>query len=535
MVDPIILLAVDVGATSVRAGLFDQNGQMLATGEQGLDLIRPADGHAVYRMDMIWNSVGGAIGNCLAAAPAEPGLRIAALGFTATAALVLTHDGPPPLDGGANVFAAFDRRASAEAHEITAVGDIWIDHVGGSLTAESHLAKLLWLKRHNPSAWERVTGVHDLCDELARRATGVEAHSLAAIATQWPFLLGEGDNGGWCLGLLGRLDLAEIWTFGTMFEAPHPVGQTHGRLSAAAAAMLGLPVGIPVAVGMIDVQAGLLGALGRGIRGRGEQTLTLLGGKSTRCLAFSTDQHLIPGVAGPFREAVLPGLYLHEAVQSYSGAALDALLEHHPGGPLHASAEMHADIAAEILELLHIEGPAFAAQRHIVPDWQGNRSPVGDGDVRALATGLNDESSRRDFLEAYYATARALVLQARQILGQINRYGYAIKRVTLSGSHAGNKLLVRLYRDGLGVEIVLSDAPEPALLGAAMAASVAVGAYPDLFIAAERMSPSQMRQAADSRWRRAHDAAYRIYLKLFDIRNVIAEESRRLASLTDEV
>ncbi len=112
--------------------------------------------------------------------------------------------------------------------------------------------------------------------------------------------------------------------------------------------------------------------------------------------------------------------------------------------------ELGTHAAAKILALLDAEGPAFGARRHIVPDWLGNRAPLGDGKVRALISGIGLETSRRAFLEHYFATARALALQSRHMIEHLNRHGYAIDRVCLSGGHLKNPLLVRLYRDALG-------------------------------------------------------------------------------------
>jgi ribulose kinase len=161
-----------------------------------------------------------------------------------------------------------------------------------------------------------------------------------------------------------------------------------------------------------------------------------------------------------------------------------------------------------------------------VPDWLGNRSPLGDGSVRALATGLGEDTSRRAFLEHYYATARSLALQSRQIIDHLNAHGYAIDSVMLSGGHLRNPLLVRLYRDALGAEAIVSETPEPVLLGTAMVASVAAGLHRDLFAALEAMAPAERPLAKDREWAQAHDAAYRIYLKLFAARNEIEAETR---------
>ena len=197
------------------------------------------------------------------------------------------------------------------------------------------------------------------------------------------------------------------------------------------------------------------------------------------------------------------------------------MLDQHPASPGKASATRHAETARDILALLDLEGPAFGARRHVVPDWLGNRAPYGDGAVRALISGIGLETSPRSFLEHYYATARALALQSRDILEHLNTRGYAIDRACLSGGHTRNPLMVRLYRDALRADLVISHSPEPVLLGTAMVAAVAAGLYPDLFAALDAMSPEQTIHKAVPISAAANDAAYSTYLKLFAIRNEI--------------
>jgi len=525
-----LLLAVDVGTTAARAGVFTPDGQLVATDAQEFELLRPDDGHAVYRSDTIWNAVCAAIRFCLSR---EPGLgaRVAGLAFDATASLVLSYDGPPPLDGGADTFCWMDHRAEAEATEIAASGDRWLGYMGGAVSPENHLPKLMWLKRRAPDAWSRVTAVRDLCDELARRATGHDGHALAALAAKWPYL--PQDEDPWRHDLLGQLGLDDVWAMGGLAGDPYPLGAVHGRLQPAAAEFLGLHPGIPVGAGMIDAQAGLLGVIGRNVRARADRSLTLIGGTSTCLMALSPTERAIPGVWGPFHGALFPGLWLTEAGQSFSGAALDAVLACHSGGPMFASADLHASTAAEILTLLDREGPAFAAGLHVVPDWLGNRAPLNDGSLRALVTGIGDDHGYRAFLETYYATARGLALQTRHIIEHLDANGFAIDRVALAGGHARSPLLERLYRDALGpTNLVLSRTAEPVLLGTAMAAAVAAGIHPDLFAAVDLMAPAQTRLSPDPFWRRAHDAAYGIYLRLYEARNGAAHDAMVLAAMT---
>ena len=518
-----VYLGVDVGTLSARAGLVDDRGHMIASGAAPLDLRRPADGHAVYAMDQIWQATVEAIRACTAAAPEAAGL-VRGLAFDATSSVQL--DGLAPALGF-DVVCWMDHRGEALARCIDATGHPYLDHLGGAISPEMHLPKLLWLKRHEPAAWERVTAVRDLCDALAHRATASDVHSRCGLACKWPYLPAAAPP--WQADLLAALDIADLLQRGRLQHAPLPVGAVHGRLLPAIAAATGLEPGIPVAVGLIDAEAGALGALGAGFAERMNRCMALIGGTSSSMLAFATDRRTIPGVWGPFRDALFDGTWMHEAGLTVAGAALDALLTHHPAGPGAAGGANHAAVVADIEAALAAEGPAFAWRRHLVPDWLGNRAPLGAGDVRALVAGAGPDTDRRSLLELYYATARALALQTRHIVDHLNRHGYAIDQVALAGGHRRNPLLVRLYADALGATLVDVDVAEPVLLGTAMVAAVAAGDFADPFAALDAMAPAQHPIHRDPHWAKAHDLAYAVYLDLFEARNAA---ERRASALT---
>jgi FGGY-family pentulose kinase len=520
------VLAIDVGTLSARAGVFDTAGRLVAVRSARFELRHPAEHQAVYRMDDIWRAVLAAAREALAAAP-EAARGIAGIAVDATSSTYVEASGAAPLDGDADVLCWMDHRAEAEALAIDATRDRYLDYLGGSCSPEMYLPKILWLKRHRPETWARVTAVRDLSDELSRRLSGVDRPSLCGLACKFPYLPAEPDP--WRRDLLARLDLAELPRLGALGVPPGRVGSRLGGLAAEPARLLGLSPDVPVAVGLIDAEAGALGVLGLGFSGRMNRTLALIGGTSTNYMAFAPDERLIPGVWGPFRDAIFPGQFMHEAGQSFAGAALDAVLDQHPASPGPASAARHAETARAVLALLDEEGPAFAARRHVVPDFLGNRSPLGDGQVRALLFGVGTEQGRRSFLEHYFAVARGLVLQSRQIKVHFNRHGYAFDRVTLSGGQLRNPLMLRLFADALDAEVVVSDTEEPVLLGTAMVAATAAGLAEDLFAAVDAMAPAQRRLEADPAAARAHDAAYRIYERLFDLRNTLDAEARAMA------
>ena len=133
--------------------------------------------HAEHDSDEIWRAVAAAVRGAVAAAGASPS-AVVGLAFDATCSLVM-HDGAGrPVSVSTtgedrwNVVMWADHRATAEAREITATGHRALDYVGGVMSPEMELPKLLWLKRHLPGSWERFGLAQDLADFLTWRATG---------------------------------------------------------------------------------------------------------------------------------------------------------------------------------------------------------------------------------------------------------------------------------------------------------------------------------------------------------------------------
>ena len=195
----------------------------------------------------------------------------------------------------------------------------------------------------------------------------------------------------------------------------------------------GPAAGMPVAIGLIDAEAGALGVLGRDFREADEQSaaahrrhVNLLHGLGARRTAH------VPGVWGPFKDAVFPGYWMHEAGQSISGTALDAVLKHHPASPGSRAARFTPETANESCKSLNRKAPAFAAARHIVPDWLGNRAPLGDGKVRALVTGVGPGNRRaRPFWKPITPRPARWLCRPGRSSNILNSHGYAIDRVWL--------------------------------------------------------------------------------------------------------
>jgi FGGY-family pentulose kinase len=514
-----LLLAVDVGTGSARAGLFDGSGHLLAKANHPILLERPAADHAEHSSDDIWQAVCASVREACAAAKVRAE-RVAGLSFDATCSLVALdrQDRPASVSlTGAdrwNVVVWLDHRAVGEAEEVTATGHRVLDYIGGVMSPEMETPKLMWLKRNRPAQWRRYGRILDLADFLVWRASGVDARSECTVTCKWTYLAHE--RPGWQADFLRKVGLQDLKQRASLPDRALPIGHPVGPLSTAAAAELGLTPDCVVGVGLIDAHAGALGALGGEIAGgRLDSHVALIAGTSSCQMALSAEPRFVPGVWGPYLGAVAPGLWLNEAGQSASGALLDHLIAWSAEGRA-LGARAHERVVERITALRRQEGEDFARDLHLLPDFHGNRSPFADPKPRGVISGLALDDSLDALARLYYAGAEAIALGNRHILDRLGEHGYRIDHLHLTGGHVKNPLLLELYAEATGCQVVLGAEEDGVLLGTAMAAAVAAGPYPSLAEAAAAMARPG-RTIAPSPGKREHfEGRYRAFLAMHD-------------------
>lgn len=499
----VCFVGVDVGTGSARAGVFDCKGRHLGSAAYPLATTRPRAGYAQQSSAAIWASVTQAVRQAIATADVEAA-RVTGIGFDATcscvvsgadgAAVSIDPDGAPDQD----VILWMDHRARAEADEINTIGGAPLDYVGGHISPEMELPKLLWLKRHLPQAWNRAHAFWDLPDWLVHRATGSLSRSLCSTVCKWTYLGHKGTAGeGWDDGFLAAIGLGDLSAEGHAAIGAHLVAPATpvGGLTAGAAHELGLPEGTPVAASMIDAHAGALGTLGIGTGGTEtlERRLAVIAGTSTCHIALSSQAMFVGGVWGPYFGAVLPGLWALEGGQSAAGALIDHVITRHAEGAALAqeaarTGQRPTDLLNRQLEAMGAETATLSHSRHVLPDFHGNRSPLAEPWRQGAVSGLTLETGRDDLALDYLATVQALAYGTRHILEAMSAAGARIECIVMSGGLANNTLYVREHADATGCTVLVPCAAEPVLLGSAMLGAVASKTFADLPAAMADMS-----------------------------------------------
>jgi D-ribulokinase len=193
---------------------------------------------------------------------------------------------------------------------------------------------------------------------------------------------------------------------------------------------------------------------------------------------------------------MVPELWLSEGGQSAAGAAIDHLVSMHPASGEVAEAaraagmslpELLAEDARNTSASLS-DAARLAGRLHVVPDFLGNRAPFADPNARGIIAGLGMESDRRSLVSLYVAGLLGLGYGLRQIVAASRDKGAVVDAIALSGGAGQSPLVRQLIADSTGIPVLVSRESDPVLLGSAMLAAVAGGAFGTLQDAMSGMS-----------------------------------------------
>lgn len=523
-------IGFDVGTGSGRACLVDGKGKLIAEHSEATKTHRSPTDHRIFEQSTsdIWSALARCSQKILKESGIDPS-KVKGVGFDATCSLAVTdRDGTPVSvsrtgaaseddeddknlgrEGGEwNVILWADHRAEEEAETINATGEGVLGFVGKTMSLEMEIPKTLWLKKHMNKDRFKQCMLFDLPDYLTYRATTNLARSNCSLACKCSFvppgatMVHECEGGkkevskdGWSARFFKKIGLDDMvdddfdqlggipGKNGLVLTAGQPVGT---GLSKQAAADLGLAEGTAVGSGVIDAYAGWIGTVAAGHEGVPHPTLddaatrlAAIAGTSTCHIAQSKEGILVPGVWGPYRDAVFPGLWMNEGGQSSTGQLIDFVMSTHPAYPklLDESKRTGKNtfvLLGERLDRMRQEkGFETATQLtkdlHFYPDLHGNRSPLADSRMKGMITGLTLDDSVNDLARKFNVTLEAIALQTRHIVDEMNAKGHKIDSIYMSGSQAKNLPLMGLLATVLDMPIIIPPQPSAAVvLGAAM-------------------------------------------------------------------
>ncbi|KAG1902838.1 uncharacterized protein F5891DRAFT_1021390 [Suillus fuscotomentosus] len=551
-------IGIDIGTGSARASLVARNGEIKASSTKDIITWRDKHDYRIFEQSTnnIWEQICTAVKEILKQS-SVPATAVKGLGFDATCSLAVSDFGGSPITvtkgsgigmhGDRNVILWADHRAEKEAELINSTGSIVLNYVGGTMSLEMEVPKILWLKkRMDPALFTRCQ-FFDLPDFFTYKATGDNTRSFCSVTCKCSYI----PDKGWQPDFFERIGLGELvdgdnWKhMGAARGQVHAAGSPVGRgLSQKAAEELGLVEGTAVGSGLIDGYAGWMGTVAARYIENGQLSnvlpsldesrhrLAIVAGTSTCHIVQSRDGVFVKGVWGPYRDTVFPGWWMNEGGQSSTGQLIDFIITTHTAYPeLKERAKQEGkcthDVLLDVLEKLRNENNVHTYTEltknvHFYPDFHGNRSPIADSRMRGSIIGLELDASIADLARKYYLTLEAIALQTRHIIDVLNAAGHDITSLYLSGGQVKNVVIMQLFADTCGIPVILPRSySEAVVLGAAMLGRIAAeGAKDgeDMWKIMVEMTPTGTLVApgASSTVKKLLDAKYSIFLEMID-------------------
>lgn len=212
-------IGIDVGTGSARACVIDQNGDIVGLASRDIKTWQPQPEYYEQPTTNIWESICAAVKQAVQQCGA-PSSSIRGLAFDATCSLVLfskENNAPVSVSGpksinDQNVILWLDHRAVDETKTINATGHSVLQYVGGGMSVEMEIPKILWLKNHMDPDQFRDCKFYDLADALTHLATGKETRSYCSVVCKQGYLASGivSDQEGWQSDFLNSIGLEDL-------------------------------------------------------------------------------------------------------------------------------------------------------------------------------------------------------------------------------------------------------------------------------------------------------------------------------------
>jgi xylulokinase len=488
-----LLVGLDMGSTNVKAVVYEPDGRAVAKASVPAITHYPQPTWAFYEPDELWELAVTVVRDAVAQVD-HPGRIVGiAVASVGESGIPIDAQGDPTYYS----IAWFDRRTVEQADWLAReIGEERIFAVSGvSLQNIFALCKLLWIKQHQPDAFQRTARWLHVADYIAYKLSGVGATDWSLASRTMMFDVRKHD---WDAGILTDAGIP------LGLPAPTaPSGTKIGRITTAASNLTGLPTSCIVTTGGHDHVCGSLGA---GAVRHG-QVLDSMGTAEALFLAldapmsdpalghmgYAQGAHAVEG-----KYYVFGGLYT-------SGACVDW-----------AHRLVGKDLDRAVLLAEAAQAPVGSLGVGFIPHLRLANPPHSDGRARAGFVGLTSDVERgtlfRSVLEGICFGWRAS-LEPLVGFAKIERP----TEIIVIGGSSKNDLLLRIKAAVNNIPLKVMDLEEATALGAAVLAGLGAGIYRDVDDAMAQIEAHPTTIEADPEWAEFYDRYFNdVYKSMYD-------------------
>ncbi len=455
-----LLLALDIGTTAIKVGLFHIDGRLMKVVAREQSLSFPAPGRVEQSPRVARELIADTVSELLQAVDKS---RISAIGLTnhRGTAIALDTKGEPLTE----FIVWMDKRGLPQVDFLLQrIGNHrYYDVCGHPIVSYTGISKVLWLQQSAPDIFERAAVIAPPqtyflrwlgCDDFVC--------DVSSGAFLFPFDI---DRQTWSQSVAAEMGFP-------LEKLPRLVRATDivGELSAEAATSLDLPAGIPLVAGGGDGQCA---GVGSGVIESGKAMINI--GTATGVQVFLNSTRRDPRHTLNCAAHVVPGCWEMEGHTQSSGAAFRWLRDEFGARELAQQRDSAVD-AYDLLIEKACTAPPGAGGLLFLPTFNGSSAPQVDLSARGCLIGLSLAHRRGHVIRALL---EGISLEIRWMLDAIADIGVRIGDVHLAGGGARNKHWNQIHADILGRPVQTLRVSDAAMVGAAMCAAMALGAYPD--------------------------------------------------------
>jgi len=466
-----VIVGIDAGTSLIKTVAFTREGRQLGDFSLPNSYSTLAGGRVEQDMTRTWNDTVAALRGLAAVVP-DLGPRVAAVAVTGQGdgTWLIDDDGRPV----APALLWLDSRAARLVEEIRGSerNAPLYRLTGSGLNACQQGPQLAWLQAHAPQTLSRAATVFHCKDWLYFLLTG----QRATDPSEATFTCGDFRKRGFdpdTARMIGISDLVRLFP-----EVVDGVAVTH-PLGADAAAETGLPQGVPVSLGYVDV---ICNALGAGLYDPAPDVgCTIIGSTGMHMrLAPDVDAVTLNGEAtGYTMPFPVPGHYAQMQSNMAATLNIDWLLDLALGvlaaeGVTRSRADLIRRLDQQVLEAK----PGEVLFHPFISD-AGERGPFVAHEACAQFFGLRSHHRYWDLMRA---VMEGLAFAARDCYAAM---GALPREVRITGGAARSHALTAILGAALECNVRVCSRAEAGAGGAAMIAAVATGVYPHMEACAE--------------------------------------------------
>ena len=465
-------LSIDNGTQSVRAMVFDSNGQLVAKSKVEIEpYFSDQPGWAEQHAEYFWDALCKA---CQALWPLLPVPKesISAVSVTTQRATVVPmgSDNEPLRPA----ISWLDQRQVDTKPALGALESALMTLIRAKPLVDlmHSQAEANWIEQHEPKLWAQVHKFLLLSGYHNYKLTGQYTDAIASTVGFVPFDYKTqqwADEKDWKWRAMPIVQ--------EMLPEVLPAGSILGEITAEAALATGIPVGLPLIASGSDKACEVLGT------GCIDSQTGSLSYGSLATLNIASDKYLEAIPFYPAYPGVIPNTFNIEMMVQ-RGYWMVSWFKKEFGLREEQLAESQGVSPESLFDDLLASVPAGSQGLMLQPYWSPSN---GDGpETRGAIIGFNEEHTRAHLYRAMIEGLTYALREGKELLEKCSKK--LITRLVVSGGGSQSDQVMQITADIFGMTVYRPHTFETSSLGAAIASAVGTGVYPDFSTAVDKMT-----------------------------------------------